>query len=58
MEPKARVQQWMMGISGRERARLRRAVSGRTNEEDAEGEEEEGDSGSSRKRGSSFPSRE
>jgi hypothetical protein len=40
IEPKARVQQWMMGISGRERARMRRAVIERATEEDANGEEE------------------
>lgn len=54
IEPKARVQQWMMGISGRERARMRRAVFERENEEDAGGEDEEGGGASGNKKWSSF----
>ncbi|ORX40222.1 transcriptional regulator of RNA polII, SAGA, subunit-domain-containing protein [Kockovaella imperatae] len=39
IEPKARVQQWMQGIGGRERARIRRAVIGRQGQdEDTAGE--------------------
>ncbi|KAK4685433.1 transcriptional coactivator HFI1/ADA1, partial [Tremellales sp. Uapishka_1] len=40
IEPKARVHQWVMGIGGRERNRVRRAVMG-ADEEDGEGEDEE-----------------
>ncbi|ORY31420.1 transcriptional regulator of RNA polII, SAGA, subunit-domain-containing protein [Naematelia encephala] len=44
IEPKARVQHWMSGITGKERSRLRRAIIERqAGEEDAEGEEEEED---------------
>ena len=48
IEPKVRVQNWMMGINGKERARMRRAVIGRQGqlaaEADGEGEDD-GDGG-------------
>jgi transcriptional coactivator HFI1/ADA1 len=51
IEPKARVHQWVVGMSSRERARVRRAVMGRANEMEVEGDEEElGSWGDGRKR--------
>ncbi|KAK8858465.1 hypothetical protein IAR55_002692 [Kwoniella newhampshirensis] len=41
IQPKSRVQQWVMGMGSRERARVRRAVIGKQTEEDGDGEVDE-----------------
>ncbi|WWD18358.1 hypothetical protein CI109_102808 [Kwoniella shandongensis] len=41
IEPKTRVQQWVMGMGSRERARVRRAVIGKQTEEDVDAEVDE-----------------
>ena len=41
IEPKARVHSWVMGLTGKERMRVRRAVIGRGDEEDGEDGEED-----------------
>lgn len=47
----------MLGISGRERARMRRVISGREDEEDAQGEEEDGEWANGKKWSKFAPSR-
>jgi hypothetical protein len=46
IEPKARVHSWVMGLTGKERLRVRRAVIGRGEEE----ENEDGEEGDEKKR--------
>jgi transcriptional coactivator HFI1/ADA1 len=46
IEPKARVHSWVMGLTGKERMRVRRAVIGRGQDEDGE----EGDEGDGKKK--------
>ena len=58
VEPKARVHQWMMGISGRERARMRRALMGRETEDDGEGEVEKPEWGGGKMWSSFTPSQD
>jgi hypothetical protein len=41
IEPKARVHSWVMGLTGKERMRVRRAVIGRGEDEDGEDGEED-----------------
>jgi hypothetical protein len=54
IEPKARVHTWVMGLTGKERMRVRRAVIGR--EEEADGEEGEDGEGKKRKLSAFIPS--
>ena len=46
IEPKARVHSWVMGLTGKERMRVRRAVIGREQDEDGE----DGEDGDEKKR--------
>jgi hypothetical protein len=55
IEPKARVHSWVMGLTGKERMRVRRAVIGR--EEEVDGEDGEDGDGKKRKLSAFTPSK-